>query len=895
MASVPTYTLADLRTAQTQAVISARLTAAMLARGLPTAAWTPTASGGPENTTIDMVAGGLATLLGAKMAQEVSARFLDLAQGDALTFLANHFYLLDRFEATKTVQNVKLTSVPTAPENSFAPGDVWVASNATGNRYVNITAIDLPAGDVSGEFGQFEAEVAGSSYSDPAGTIDTMVVAPPGVNCINAAPNDYLPARLNGNSTGQVFGDVQDPDAIDDDNNVIRSNIQSIRVRIATGGDAGTATFDYSLDGGNTYPFTGNVMPIRPSSFLIPHDDFTGARLFFSNGTTPSFIKGDVFTLILDSAIASQGRDAETDPSLRARCRARWPGLSLVPTAGLVQLWAQAASPEVHKILVDADPTTPGGIIVTLASAAGPASPAAQIAVDDYITPRLLGFKGVPAPGTLVGGAPEETVQVLSATRRQITPSGTVDVPRASVVAVQQAADKLWNAYLADLPIGGKVILAELEQALMDAGAITFSLIFLNGGNQNIQLGKTEVAVPADGTSLTANLIWRPASGTGDPVTPPAASTLAPLTFPARNEIEATLIVYLQDPDFPVTDWNSGGVVRTLLELQTEIIDELIGRADSVLPQILGQGSIDSSDGDWTAAVAFGLFGLSKILGTQWTQTVLLACTAGKGPYVFTAGTQVLLTTDNKRGIVSVGGTLSGGGTLSIDVVGESPGALRGLINRLESPLAGVSVVSSAVKIVSSVPQFGSDDETDNALIARCLARWPSLATIGTKDRVEVWARAASTEVTRIRVDADTVNPGGVIVTIAGVSGAVSGGAVTAAQAYVDARAPITDFITIQNASNLTITATANVTVPAAQLAAIQAAADATWNAYLASAQIGAVVYRSRLLQAVMDAGAIDIQVLHLNGLGIDVTLASNQVPVPDGAGLAVLCTWISV
>lgn len=883
---MPTYTLADLRTPQTQAVIAARIKAAISARYTslslpdPTPAWTPTASGGPENTAIDMIAGTLATLVGVKMAQAVAGRFLDLAQGDDLTYLAKHFYLLDRSEATKTIQDIALSSVPEAAQESFAAGELWVASNATGHRYVNVEAVDLPPNSF-GVHVPFEAELVGAAYSDPLHTIDTMVVAPAGVSCTNEPTQDFLDTVVKGSSTGTVtafFGDVLPP-------------FDSIRVQIWSSGDIGTALFKYSLDGGLIW---SDASPIAPT-FAIP-GVVDGCTLRFADGTTPSFIEGDIFTLLVAGPILQQGRDQESDSSLRSRCRARWTSLSLVPTEGLVTLWAQLASPEVHKVLVDADPNTPGGILVTIASAAGPASAAAQIAVDDYITARLLGFKGVPE-ASAGAGAPEETVQVRSAVRRQITPSGTVDVPRTSVTAVQQAADRLWQAYLADVEIGGTVILAELEQQLMDAGAITFSGILLNGVNQNLALGANEVAVPADGTSLTANLTWRPASGSGGPV--PTAEEAAPpagLAFAARNEIEATLLAFLQDPDFPVTDWNSGAVMRTILELQTEFIDDLIGRVDSTIPFVLTQGWADLADGDWLTAVARGIYGIARGLGTVATQTVTLAASASAGTNVFTAGTRVFLATNGQRYVTASGGTLSPSGTLAIDVTGESPGAAQGLVNRLESPLAGVSVVSSAIKIVSTVSQYGSDDETDTALMGRCLGRWPELLELlDTMDRAERWARAASTEVTRLRMDADSVNPGGVIVTVAGVSGAVSGGAVTAVQNYIDQRAPITDYITAQNATNLTITASADVTVPLARLAEIQAAANASWNAYLASAQIGGKVYRARLLQAVMDAGAIDIQVLHLNGFGVDVSLSSTQVPVPDAAGLAALLNWIVV
>jgi hypothetical protein len=504
MGPVPTYSLADLRTAETQGVIETRLVAALAGRGLPTASWIPVESGGVELTTVRMVAGTLAKLVSAKLAQAVGGRFLDLATGDLLTYLAKHYYLIDRVDPTFTIQNVFLFSTPAAPSNSFQPGDVWVSSPATNNRYVNLDPIELPSDTINGVSARFQAELPGASYSDPAGTISHMVTAPAGVSCTNDRPSDYLPAHQVGTSTGQVLA-----------NRLLFNTgvlaYQSVRVRIETFGDVGIATMRYSVDGGVTWlpSFGAMVMPPTLTIPGPPGAEVTGVELFFENGVTPSFIQGSTFTLLAGNAILQQGNDAESDEALRARCRARWTSLSLVPTEGLVTLWAKLASLEIAKVTADAAPDIPGGMVVTLASAAGPASAAAQIAVSDYIEDRLLGFKGVPEAFT-GAGSPQETVQVRSAVPHALTAGGVVDVPRASVAAVQQAADLGWLAYLRSLDIGGLVVLAELEQAIMDAGAINVSAATLNAVAANVQLGAGEVAVPADGSSLTANLSWRP-------------------------------------------------------------------------------------------------------------------------------------------------------------------------------------------------------------------------------------------------------------------------------------------------------------------------------------------------------------------------------------------------
>lgn len=503
---MPSYSLSDLKTAQTMEVIEARILAALDARGLPTAAWTPVESGGVERTAVRMTAGALATLLGAKMADAVSGRFLSLATGDLLGYLARHFYLIDRSPATSTIQNVRLSSALTAPAESFEAGELWVMASATGNRYVSLDPITVPPNSQGprAPMARFQAELPGASYSDPVGTVDTMTTAPAGISCLNVRPSDYLPARLSGTSTGLIDVEGQD------DDHVVPPAVGIVQIRIDAFGDIGGGAFSFKLDD-NGWISGGPITGVFFAS--LPGGDWRvyGNRLIFTNGgASPSFIGGDVFTFLRADAILQQGNDAETDASLRARCRARWTSLSLTPTAGLVELWAKDASPEVAKVLVDADPDVPGAIQVTLASSAGPASGAAQASVADYVQARLLGFQGVPAPLSGIAGSPAETVSVKSAVALQITPAGVATVPRARLAATQQAADLAWLAYLRGLDLGGVVILAELEQALADAGAITFSGITLNAVNRNIQLAPNEVAVPADGTSLTANLSWRP-------------------------------------------------------------------------------------------------------------------------------------------------------------------------------------------------------------------------------------------------------------------------------------------------------------------------------------------------------------------------------------------------
>ena len=364
------------------------------------------------------------------------------------------------------------------------------------------------------------------------------------------------------------------------------------------------------------------------------------------------------------------------------------------------------------------------------------------------------------------------------------------------------------------------------------------------------------------------------------------------LAMPSRDAIEAMALTFLANPAFRVTNWNSGGVMRTILEVATEELNDLLNNA---IPDQFAEGFVDTSDGDWTAADAHGLYGLDQVRATTAVQTITLACDATHGPYPFTVlSSRIAVATDGRLYTNATTGTLSPSSTLVLDFAGQSPGAAGGLIAALSPPLPGVTVIAAATKVVGGVPQFGGNDEDDSTLIGRCLARFPDQAAIPAIDRVQKWALASGTEITRTRLDADQVNPGGVLVTVAGISGAVSGGAVTAAQAYIDARSAITDYVIAQNATNLAITISGTVFVPAAIEAQAQAAADASWTAYLTTAQIGATVYLARLAQALADAGVTDTTSLSIGG-SPDITLTANQVPITSGSVPSTALTWVAV
>lgn len=377
---------------------------------------------------------------------------------------------------------------------------------------------------------------------------------------------------------------------------------------------------------------------------------------------------------------------------------------------------------------------------------------------------------------------------------------------------------------------------------------------------------------------------------------PTVADLLSP---PSADAIEGLLLAYLTIAANPVTDWNSGAVQLTTLKIETQILIDLLGPGtppaiQSALAGLVANGYPDTADGDSLVDLAEGWYGLSVDEGSFAVQTVTLACDPAHGPYTFTAGRQEALASDGAVYVVAGSGTLSSGSTITLDFNARSIGLAKALITSIGGGgLAGVTVLSAAIKVSAGVPQFGSDPTPDAAIAEDIAGRFPDLGAIAGQDRAITWALAADPTITRCRLDPDVNFAGGVVLTVAGVSGPVSSGAVTAAAAYVLARQPITDNITVNNALAATVTPGGTVTVPAGQLAEVQAAADAAWSTYMSISQIGESVYLLQLIKAVMDAGATDFINPTLNGAGQDLGLAPTAVPVSAGT-LAALLTWVA-
>lgn len=474
------YLLAELLSAQSRDQLRAKFLAILGAdpnvglggtynHGFPVADWLSNPAG-MEMAFVNMVRGGIYDLIASGMGKQIAGGWLARATGDWLTFHASMFYEVERNPPTKTVFKLKLSNAGSAPPYDFAVGDVWVLG-ASGHRYVSITAGHLEAG---GELVlSFEAEFAGAASNDnPITSPPALVTAFAGVT-VSASVAAFSDVYQQGDGTGHVtFTPVN-----------INALPGTYTVRIDVSGNIGTARWSLSNDG-VTFESLGVVQAIQDPNFALNIIPTAG-------GTSPSFLAGDLYTATAPGGTGYvQGSDEEADASLRERCRARWPSISLNQTSAVFVLWTKLAAPSVNRVAVRADPLVPGRAQIVAADSHGGVDQAVITVIAAYINPRL--------------GDVLESISVAPARNRPVNTGGVVYVTALTAAAIQQATVDGWNAYLATVPIGGTVLLSELEQLIMDAGARDLSLT-LDETIENVTLGRDEIPVA---TNILTDLTW---------------------------------------------------------------------------------------------------------------------------------------------------------------------------------------------------------------------------------------------------------------------------------------------------------------------------------------------------------------------------------------------------
>ena len=451
--------LSDLLTQQTAAQVFQTLLSYYQAAGFPVTSWQP---GGVERTRLMAFATAISSTTATYIPAIAGGSLLDYSPNypgwTALT--AQEIYELIQNAATFTVGNIVFTNAATS-SYSYSPSSPLTAVFAlSGRRYFSVGSGTIAASGNTTV--SMQAEFAGAAYADPSNTGSanlTLSTPLPGVTLNNPA-SSYTSVTHTGSGTGTVT-----PGGSPVGNH-------SLVISITSTGQAGVATWSYSLDG-------AAAVAAGAVSSLTNIGGF-GINVTLANGAiNPSFVVGDSYTFNTPGSwITSQGSDIESDVALAARCRNRWSSLSNIPTQGYYQLLAMSV---------------PGvGSQVTQAT----------VVVDPFINNKINII--VSGPGGVLPGPTISTIQafitsrarlcdnpvVQSPTTLAITYGGTITVLVAQLASAQAAITTALQNYTAGIATNGTIRLADVIQVVMDvSGVVDFTGATINGSAANLTLG----------------------------------------------------------------------------------------------------------------------------------------------------------------------------------------------------------------------------------------------------------------------------------------------------------------------------------------------------------------------------------------------------------------------
>lgn len=362
-------------------------------------------------------------------------------------------------------------------------------------------------------------------------------------------------------------------------------------------------------------------------------------------------------------------------------------------------------------------------------------------------------------------------------------------------------------------------------------------------------------------------------------------STLAELLQPRTQQQELSqLLLYLQARGLPVTDYNSGGVARTLLEVSADGLADLSQMAVTLAQS----GYLEYSEGDWLDLLTDSQWDVQRNQATVATGNITLSCAAGFGPITVAANTLIVGTSNGLRYIVTGAGEIPDGGSITLAIRAEGTGAAynvaTGTINILHTPILGVSCTNPSGWLLTA----GVNTETDAALRQRARLRWAELGYGATADAYRYWALTARPEVTRVMVLDNLPRGQGTVDVVIYGTGGLGSAVVSDVDAYIQLRKPLTADVSVYQATMVNVPVVATIYVKSGFLDAAQTAVAAEINMLQTEAEIGGYLYKSRVLEALF-ARPYTVNV-NMSQPTADIDLGTVEV-----ANLVTALTWVEV
>lgn len=350
------------------------------------------------------------------------------------------------------------------------------------------------------------------------------------------------------------------------------------------------------------------------------------------------------------------------------------------------------------------------------------------------------------------------------------------------------------------------------------------------------------------------------------------------ITAPSKTELQEQFFELLRLAGFPTPSWHRFSILRHAAENEPLLVEDLWTAAT----EIAKGGYTSLAFGGWLDLLGENFYDEVRKPAVATIGKVVFTDAGGVGPVPITANAQTIGTADQQTRFVAItGGTIPLSGSLTVTVRAESTGSAynvaNGAIDTLINSIAGVTVENPAQSSGTWIDTQGADIESDAEYAERMRTKWGTLGTCANDSSYRYAALTSSAEVRKCVAYSPV--PGSVRVVVAGLSGPVSGAALTLATNAVEAMRPLAvDVVTVNAAANAqTITATLHIAAGADGATAL-AQAQTNVAAYASGLDIGAPVSREKLISALVSpAGIRDITI----GSGVDIVQSAEQIFVP--------------
>jgi uncharacterized phage protein gp47/JayE len=331
----------------------------------------------------------------------------------------------------------------------------------------------------------------------------------------------------------------------------------------------------------------------------------------------------------------------------------------------------------------------------------------------------------------------------------------------------------------------------------------------------------------------------------------------------SREQVKSRLLTLLGGRDFPITNYHSGDPVRHLLE----VVSESVADIERTIAALAAGEYLDLAAGEWLD-LRVGDWNIARQPTVTARVGLTLTCAVGFGPYTVLPGLMWFSTPSGLRYSSATGGILAAGGTLSVEVLAESPGSAynvpSGTINILNTPLPGVSASNPPGGVILA----GADQESDVALRQRARLRWAELGGGATRKAYIFWALTSDPSVKQVQVLDEHPRGQGTVDVVLWGAGGLGSAAVAAANAYIQDRRPVTADVRVYSATERVLALPLTLFAPGADHASIEGQIVTNLAALQQATPIGGTLYRSAVIeQAMLPAGMIDAR---LSGTSFD-------------------------